>query len=61
MGGQQDTAGVDAEDEACRPPLPAGDARTWQVLVSGTCLDSLPWPGWGTSGWDSPTVPGWRG
>jgi hypothetical protein len=27
-----------------RPPLPAGDSRSWGVIVLGTVLEGLPYP-----------------
>lgn len=37
-----------------RLALPAGDLTSWAVLVTGTLLDGVRWPGFGTRGWDSP-------
>jgi hypothetical protein len=41
-----------------RAPLPAGDKTSWSLLLAGTILEGLPWPGWGSSGWDSPIARG---
>lgn len=41
-----------------RAPLPPGDTVSWSLLVAGTVLEGLPWPGWGALGWDSPTLGG---
>ncbi len=41
-----------------RGPLPPGDPASWSLLVAGTVLEGLPWPGWGASGWDSPAEEG---
>ena len=37
-----------------RLALPAGDRLSWGVLVAGTLLEGVRWPGFGTLGWDSP-------
>ncbi len=37
-----------------RLALPAGDRISWGVLVAGTLLDGVRWPGFGTLGWDCP-------
>ncbi len=55
---QEDEPNSAAESDAARAPLPAGDPRAWSVLVAGTCLEDTPWPGWGNSGWDAPTLRG---
>jgi hypothetical protein len=31
-----------------RAPLPAGDPQCWDLLVDGTILTGLCWPGWGS-------------
>ena len=31
-----------------RPPMPAGDPQSWDLLVAGTWLAGTGWPGWGT-------------
>lgn len=37
-----------------RAPLPAGDPQCWDLLVDGTILAGLSWPGWGSL--DKPAV-----
>jgi hypothetical protein len=37
-----------------RLPLPTGHAVPWSLLMAGSCLEGMPWPGYGTSGWDCP-------
>ncbi len=37
---------VEADPE--RDPLPAGHPETWGVLVRGTCLAGMAWPGFAT-------------
>lgn len=33
-------------DDPGRPPLPPGHPRAWGLLVEGTLLAGLAWPGW---------------
>ena len=35
-------------DDPDRPPLPAGDPLSWDLLVRGTWLAGMAWPGWGS-------------
>ena len=35
-------------DDPDRPPLPAGDPLSWDLLVQGTWLAGTAWPGWGS-------------
>lgn len=35
---------VPAADSPLREPLPAGDPRTWDVLIRGTSLEGMPYP-----------------
>ena len=46
-----------------RLSLPAGDRTSWTVLVAGTLLEGVRWPGFGTLGWDCPIAERskWRG
>ena len=32
-----------SQEELARPPLPAGDARSWSILTAGTCLEGEPY------------------
>ena len=35
--------------------MPTGDPVAWGIILAGTCLEGLPWPGFGTYGWDALT------
>jgi hypothetical protein len=35
-------------EDPCRDALPAGHPRSWGMLVQGTLLCGLAWPGWTT-------------
>ncbi len=43
----------EAPPDPNRPALAAGDPAAWGALLAGTLLEGLPWPGFGTQGWDS--------
>ncbi len=51
--------GADHADPG-RAPLPPGDPLAWGVLIAGTSLEGLPWPGWGQTGGDAPPRQGPR-
>lgn len=35
-------------DDPNRPPMPAGDPQSWELVVRGTWLAGTSWPGWGS-------------
>jgi hypothetical protein len=32
-----------SQEDLARPPLPAGDPRSWSLLTEGTCLEGQPY------------------